>query len=426
MVESSSTNVEDQAHVYVAEIFIPAPVYMPERTHLQLGKPEYYGCKRGYWQIHFETDDQGTPRPLGFSLTVELTANDRVAAEDAALTTGLRFAQVSSTYSGSPLVTPRLLRIAQVGDKGGVIEQHDYYYLEGPEALPRAMLRTHELEKLLLWFGDLAEGIRDRIELSARWYGMSVAAQDPLDGYLSAWIGLESGGPPLSAAVHLSGLKARCGICRNEPGGVRKKGDAGIIHAIKAVAPELLSSRTLQDLRDLRNKIAHGYEPGYSVRPEAQEILPDLQLSLLFTILTAVRPDTTASRSGKALLPRDFKIYPDARHSSRSTVELTHHQPFYGKWIEIEREFPVVKTRLEANGNYVWGASTRVKQNATVPMGATAPKREYVIFERMGRNWENLWENIDDPDSELNEIPVIPWRTIKMTAAWSHYMSKPE
>jgi len=422
MVTPSPVEVGPEPKAFVAEIFIPAPVYMPKDRRLKLGKPEYYGCKRGYWQVHFEADAQGTPQPLGFSLTAELTAVDREAAEDAALTAGLRFAQVSSTYSGSPLPTPRLLRLAQVGDKGGVIEQNDYYYLEGPEALPRIMLRSHELEKLLLWFGDLGEGIRDRIELSARWYGMSVAAQDPLDGYLSAWIGLESVGPPLSAVVHLSGLKARCDICGNNPGVVRKKGYAGIIHAIRAVAPELLRNRSLQYLRDVRNKIAHGYEPGDSVRHEAQEFLPDLQLSLLFAILTAVRPDTNASRSGRAILPRDFRIYPDARHTSLPTDELVFHRPFYGEWMGIEREFPIVKTRLEAEGQYIWGASTRVKESVQLPTGAAAPEMKYVIFERMGRNWEN----IDDPDSDLPQIPTIPWRKIELTAAWAHYLSEPE
>jgi hypothetical protein len=225
---------------YVAEIAIPAPVHMPLGERKVLGNPGYYGCRRAHWRIDSGLDNNSTPRPLGICLTPELEAINLEAAEDAALDVGLRFSQVLAAYSGSPLQTPKLKRIGRIGGSEGLFEQFNYYYLDGPDALPRVMLRPYDLEKLLSWFGGLDELTAYRLELAARWYGISVGAQDPLDSYLAAWIGLESVGPALGTRVHQFGPKVSCQVCNNKPGKDRNKGKAGIEHSIKAAAPELL------------------------------------------------------------------------------------------------------------------------------------------------------------------------------------------
>lgn len=316
---------------YVAEIDLNAPIFMPVDERMTLSNPEYYGCLKGYWKIHLESDHLGTSQPIGFRLTVELEALDRERAENAALSAGRQFAQVAAAYSGSPLETPRLNRLGQVGASDGLLEQFNYYYLDGAAALPRAFLRSYKMEKLLMWFGDLDEKTAYRLELAARWYGMSLSAQDPVDGYLSGWIGLESVGPALSRKVHVSGTKARCDVCQNQPGIARNTGSAGIEHAIQETAPELLTCHSVKELRDIRNDIAHGLKPSENIRLEGERWLPDLQLALIFAILTAARPDTSDLRSGSALLPRDYKPYPDARISVRSPEEVPFHKPFFGE-----------------------------------------------------------------------------------------------
>lgn len=403
---------------YVAELDVPAPVYMSVGARVVLGNPEHYGCLRAYWAVYFDTDAYGTPRPVGLRLTAELGASGTEEAEDKGLSAGLRFAEVVAAYSGSPLSNPRLNRLGRVGMSDGLLEQYNYYYLEGVEALPRAQLRPYDLERLLFWFSGTDEQIVDRLELAARWYGMSVGAQDPLDGYLSVWIGLESVGPTLGARVHSSGPKALCTVCNNEPGTRRNKGEAGIEHAIKEIAPELFEGQSLTELKDLRNDIAHGLAPAPSLRLRAQEFLPDLQLGLIFAILTASRPETSAPRSGKAILPRDFKPYPDARAGVRSAVELVNHRPFFGDWLDVERRFVNERSRLEADGNYIWGAATGIEITGMIPDGAPALEKDYVIFERMGRSWENL-----DSDANSPTIPVVPWRATPISPAWRRYLS---
>ena len=78
--------------------------------------------------------------------------------------------------------------------------------------------------------------------------GCSEGGQDPLDGYLAVWIGLESVGPAFGTRMHEHGPKLSCNICGNQAGINRDKGEAGMEHAIKEVAPELLEGRSLTDL----------------------------------------------------------------------------------------------------------------------------------------------------------------------------------
>ena len=257
--------------------------------------------------------------------------------------------------------------------------------------------------------------------LPPRWYGMSVGAPDPLDGYLSVWIGLESVGPTLGVRVHGSGPKAPCEVCNNEPGIRRNKGEAGIEHAIREAAPELLVGRSLHQLREIRDEIAHGLGLASDLRLSAQEFLPDLQLGLIFAILTVARPDTSAPRSGRAILPRHFKPFPDARAAVKSGVELVNHRPFFGEWLHVERRLVGERSRLESDGSYVWGAGASIGVQATVPQGAPALEEEYVIFERMGREWDG-----SDSDPDLPSIPVVPWRTTPISPAWRRFLGQTE
>ena len=345
---------------FVAEIAIPAPVHMPISERKALDAPSYYGCERAYWRLDTELDSNGTARPLGVRLTAELQASNLESAEDAALHVGLRFSQVLAAYSGSPTQTPKLKRIGRIGESEGLFDQYDYFYLEGPDALPRVGLRPYHLEKLLSWFGAFDEPTAYRLELAARWYGNSVGAQDPLDGYLAAWIGLESVGSIFGDQVHEYGPKVACNVCGNETGIDRNRGEAGIQHSVKAVAPEILQRYSIVDLKRLRDVIAHGLKPAQPLRLAVRESLPDLQLALIFAVITTARPDSYAPRSGRAILPRDFKVYPEGRTAVRSQVELIYHRPYYGEWLEVTRLDSQQRSRIEPDGNYVWGAQTRV------------------------------------------------------------------
>ena len=367
--------------------------------------------------MDYGTDENGTPRPLGICLTAELSAENLEAAEDAALDVGRRFSLVLSTYSGSPLQQPKLKRLGRIGDSKGLFEQFEYYYLEGADALPRVMLRSYDLEKLISWFGALDEQTAYRLELAARWYGISVGSEDPLDGYLAVWIGLESVGPAIGSHMHPNGPKVSCPVCQNESGIDRDRGKAGIEHSIKKVAPELLKIHTFEELKGVRDSIAHGGEPAEPLRFSAKGSLADLQLALIFSIITAARPESATPGAGRAILPRNFSVYPDGRAAVRSPVELIYHKPYYGEWLQVDRRYRDPKSRIESDGNYIWGAKIGVKVQGKFTSDSHNLVQEYVIFDRLGRSWQNL-----ESDEELPSIPVITWRDIALSPAWQQYL----
>ncbi len=394
---------------------------MNGETRKPIPDPEYYGIERGYWGVYTELDEFSTPKPLGIYLVIQFTSEHLEFAEDAALEVGIQFAQILAAYSGSPLPLPSLKRLARVGDADGTLEHHEYYYLDGRNALPHVMLEPERLDNLLKWVSVLKEESRDRLELAARWYGMCIGAADSLDGYLAAWIGLESVGPALDDRVHAAGPKAPCEVCANAAGVNRKRGDAGIEHAIKEVAPEVFVGRSLVDLKNIRNDIAHSLKSSTELRQDADTILPDLQLALIFAILTAVRPESSAPGSGHAQLPREFKPFPEGRHTTTSKVELLKHKPYFEEWLTVTREFQDESTHAEKDGNYVWGAQTLFKVQGYVPEEDLELEKTYCLFKRLGRKFEDK-----GTDSDLPNIPVIAWRDVPLTDAWQRYMSQAE
>jgi hypothetical protein len=174
-------------------------------------------------------------------------------------------------------------------------------------------------------------------------------------------------------------------------------------------------------LENLRNDIAHGLKPAQPLRLTAEESLPDLQLALIFATVTTARPDSYAPRSGKAILPRNFKVYPDARAAVRSPVELIYHRPYYGEWLQVERSFSQEKSRVEPDGNYIWGARPRIAVKGKFANDYSGLVREYVIFERTGRTYTNL-----STDDDFPWVPVLPWRPTTLSPAWHRYLSVQE
>ncbi len=404
---------------YVVELGVQAPVFGPDRARDVLPTPDHYGCDRGFWIVEYAADSLGTKRPAGILLTVGLQAASTEEAEDKGLTTGLKFCEVVSAHFGSPLAVPRLRRLARVGIGDGLLEQNDYYYLDGSDEIPRVFIRPYRFNQMLEWFGYLQQPIAEAAELAARWYGMSLGAQDPLDGYLAAWIGLESIDAPLARRVHLHGPKAPCATCHNVTGQGRNEGLAAIDHALRHVAPELFDGRVVKDFENIRHAIAHGLEPAPILRQRASAHLADIQLGLIFAILTVIRPDDLLPGAGRAILPREFAPFPDAVNTVSLAVEATDYRPWVGDWLRVERTFLDTTSRVEADGQYAWGARTRVQVLRDPDRGLPTITSYYKMFQRRGRNWQNL-------EPGATQIEVVPWRERPISAAWQRTLATPE
>lgn len=401
-----------KAMTYVAEIFLPTSVFGRIGERMTVLHPENFGISRGYLRFQLGSDHLGTDRIVGVTLVAEVVAASRPRAEDAALSAAARLIELLSLYSGSPLEKPILRRLALTGNQGGLLEQHVYFYEGEPDNLPRIYLDFDELKRLVSWISNANEQDRDKVDLAARWYGMSVSAGDSLDAYLAAWIGLESIGAALDRKVHTSGAKARCPVCRNPAGIERDRKFAGIQHIMQITAPVLLDSFSVQQLASVRNQIAHGLTPARKLRATALRVVPDLHLCLGKAILTTLRPSGSRPGSGRLVLPRDFEKRPDAMASIVSRVELPDYEPFFGEWVELTRAYDEENSRVEADGTYVRGARVGVRIEVTVPHGAPKPRTRYQEFARKGHNFRTIADR-------GKRLPLRHWRYRPPTAAWS-------
>ncbi len=395
---------------YVAQLRLPASAYVPTHQRHELSPPTFFGVIRGYWQPSFDQDRSGSPRPNGLLLTVEYNASDLQSAEDTALRVGHEFTELLAMYSGSPLETPFLGRVARIGAGGGVWSQSVYFYEDDPR--PRAPLTPTDLDMIVHRLATIPADRRERISLAVRWYASSIGAWDSLDAYLAIWIGLESLGSALSERYHLNGARAGCQTCAHQPGVPRDRTIAGIQHATAVTAPEILTVRSVQDLAILRNEIAHALKPADTLRATVQAVLLDLQVVLGRGILSVLAGATTAVQ-WKALMPRDYERRPDARATVNSSSELTEYRPYLGDWIKVERSFPEWRSWIEEDGTYVVGNSVSLVGKASIT--GSAPEQfafDYVAFTREGQGYEPKGEPA---------VPQVTWRREEVPESWKQF-----
>ena len=347
--------IGDSGRTYIAEIAIKAEIHLSPRFRETLPSREYFGVNRGYWGVLLEHDHLGTQRCNGLLAVVGFTAADRETAEDWSIKIGEKLGHLAQFYGGSPGHSPMLKRLAEVGLHDGVIEQNVYSYLDERDRLRQVAIKPYEFQKLLTRIGELEDNIRQVLELAIRWHINSLSSESSLDGYLAAWIGLEAIGPKLDDIYHHDGPRSACILCGNPVGTRRDRKLAGIEHIIRTVAEELLDGRTVQNLAQIRNEIAH-----CRVSPDESEVatsllLKDMQLCLAIGILNTAGRGSDYHTSFSSFLPRDYEIRPDARASIKFEREEVAYKPFFGQWVEFNLEYFNEQSRLEANGSYVWG-----------------------------------------------------------------------
>lgn len=329
---------------------------------------------------------------------------------DQALVLGEKLCQLASFYGGSPGHAPLLRRLGQVGSNEGLLEQNEYFYLDDSDRLRQIEMKPYEFQKLLERIGGLPDESRQVLELATRWSVMSVSSETSLDGYLAAWIGFEAIGTMLNGIYHPNGPKAHCSLCGNPAGKGRDRKLAGIDHVIRRTAPELFADRAVCDLRDIRNDIAHCRKPPGQLRELTDQLLRELQLSLAVGILTGADRDGDHRRTFSSFLPREYEVRPDARATIKFGAEYVNYQPYYGRWLEMDREFVNERSRMKDDGGYAWGAGTKIRWKMEDPPPSDRVS-EYVMFEREGMNYENI-------GTEGLVVPVIPWRNRPIPLSW--------
>ena len=92
--------------------------------------------------------------------------------------------------------------------------------------------------------------------------------------------------------------------------------------------------------------------------------------------------------------------------------ELLSHKPYFGEWIDVEREFLNERSRSTPAGGYVWGAGARLEYSVTaLPEQRDQIKTEYLMFDRHGAVWTDL-------ETGAEAIPIVNWRENPDPASW--------
>ena len=394
---------------YVAEVHLPTDVYTKLDFRTALPKPNELAISGGYWFVDFEVDKFGTPRSIGITFILEFVATNLIAAEDKTLDIAANVGKIVSLFGGSPYRTPRLRKLTRVGPHEGVLEQHTYYYLEGPDRLRQIEIEPYKLNNLIESVVSKADG--QSVGLAIRWYGISISTSHAVDGFLACWIGLESIGAELNTLYHPNGPKAACTTCGNQSGRDRDKKYAGIRHIINMIAPEVLQSRSFQEIKAIRHNIAHGLRSVELLKADAAALLKDMQLCLGKGILNILGSTNSVPLNPSMFMPRDTEVRPDARSTILFPEEQIRHRPFYREWIRETRTFVDEKSRSEPNGSYILGAGVHFEWMLTSVSGDPEHYQEYVNFHREGARLTNIDPNADN-------VPEVEWRQNSYPPSW--------
>ena len=367
---------------YISEVKIRTGGYLPKNARTPLVNPEYFGICRGYWGVGLKKDSLGNDQTDGIVATLEYFANDFEEAEDTALSATKKLATFLAAYTGSPLEQPQLGRIALVGSLGGVVEQRDYYYDES-EARPLIKMVPDDLTALIRRAACKSSKEQTALETAIRWYGIATAAEEPPDAYLALWIGLEALGSDLNNRFHPNGEKAPCHTCKNIPGKKRKRAEAGIEHLIRRVAPQCLEHRSLQELKNIRNKIVHAGIPLTSVVETATELVHILLKSLAIAILEVAQHEWE-DQTLRLSEPKDHETRPSSMYQTCFRSESPYHKPWYGDWVPIERTWTLDSSEIRSSGMYERFTRNSFEKHLLTDHPSTEPSFKFTIFPRKG------------------------------------------
>lgn len=412
----SSPSEEAVTRGFVVGMFIETAGYMPVDARHALESPAFFGVKRGYWQVALRKDEIGNDRPDGIDVTIELSANSTEQAEDTALIAGQTLSTLFSAYLGSPLTVAHLSRLAEVGKCGGILEQRTYAYLDRVASWGRVKIDSIDFNSLVRRIASQSPKRREALELAIRWYGICLAAEDPIDKFLASWIGLEALGPLLDYRFHPKGPKAPCTICQNKAGINRDRKRAGLSHLFGLVVPKMLEERTFQDVEGIRDDIAHAARVTGElrrigeVREEASVLVEDLSACLTRGLLTLVSPGGAKAGLLNSALPRNYTIQPDSMVSIISDVELVQHRPWLGEWIDVNNQREEMFSRIDDSGEYISGYYPRITYQASHAGVEPNLTWDYVMFDR--RSYEIEFKN-DAPIPEVRQ-----WRDRAVSPAW--------
>ena len=381
-------------------------------------RPLPFGSERAYWRV-WQDDGQA----VGVLLTAEIIAVGFSDAESKALSTSRRLGLLLSLWSGSPVSTPRLIRMARVGATG-LSAQRSYVYQGEVARFPSVPLDRHEFERMLLRYAELDAKRAEAIDRGLRWYSIAVGSSgDAATQYLACWVGLESVGAELNARYHPI-PRARCETCDSPAGEKRPGVEAGLHHLLRRAIPEVVADR--EDyfrLAQIRHDIAHGLTEADAYEAAAEPRSPDLVLALGSALLTLFAPPSASPRAWRSYLPREYAPHPDAMAELEAEGDLPEHDPWTGGWVDLMVDLRRERTSAQDTGEPITRLLPLVRYGYQKPPEQAEAKTGFVVYQRHG----NISEDIDVPEVKESPhyrgpAPEEPWHPRPLTDAWARLL----
>ena len=404
----------DESQIYVAELRVPAYFQVTQKASKPLPNPDAFKVYKGYWTA-LAVDEQSTEVGYPAELALIITFEDKTLkhAEEHALNVGRRFGSTTSAFGGYPLEPERLYRIAVVDGVENLLSQHNYYY-EGRlrKALAKQFdqITQHEYQKYLEYI-SLAD---DRLQSAIHWYRIAASVDTPTVSYVAAWMGLESIGKTMSDIFHQEGSKVACPTCRNKAGEKRDRTIAGIDHVFNFGTPGSAENFSSKRARCLRNDVVHNKRPYELLLQECSEFrqfLIDALNSSILTAMSCLGHDANALK----LFADDYEFRPRGRLSIKFKEGLKNISPYYGLWIEgdRDREYQKGAHGVEASD---WVSLSVTELKLDKPASHLVEAVSYIEFERYGE--ENLYAL---PDGAAEKPTIIPWHGRPSSPAWEPF-----
>lgn len=395
---------------YVTQVYLPLPLHGDMQTRHQIPTTPSGSVVRAYWMLAGDgAADVELPR--GVRAVLEIRAADITAAEDQSLDLARHLTRTIGFFAGAPWAEPRIERIARC-DHGYLVEQWDYWYDDErhPSTVP---VEPFQIEMIIRRLEALDSDLSARVRFAIRWHSRAAQASDPVDKYLAVWLGLEAISPSLHERWHQTD---RCEICSSPTRrSTRSSQFAGIEHLIALTSPELLNEISFDELRRIRNNIVHALDPADTSAKNLERAVVDLLIALGRGLLTVLAAGSDGDQ-WESWLPRDSAIQPVARAHLTSRVPLTHHNPYMGRWVPLQKDIAQRVRWIDTEDQTpMRGEAPALSYDVTLSRGFRASDitHEYAVFEQDGVEW-----TFPAGAGNEQEPQVLEWRPRPRTPAW--------
>lgn len=276
-----------------------------------IGRPYNIKLPQGEMFLQ-EILDSNTRKPVGLHVVVTIlnSSFDKAVTAARGLTKGVMSLFSYMAFVGLP--DPRVMKAYEITPGMTVGEFRQYHYDIPVETTSIRHIDRNQLKVALEAFNEELDSVR--ISRAVHWYRIGLLSTDVLDRYTALWTGLETLNPILRNRYGLEVEWSTCTNCGHKSTPIQN----GVKRLVDEVSKE---ERIWKRLRRIRASILHGFRRFSEITPDAQELVPFLELALAKALDLILNQDDRELKNPVQL---------DHPHPIYSTVDVTVTGPDMG------------------------------------------------------------------------------------------------